>query len=78
MTTKAFIQVGQRFFSIQHITAICFDATLGVNEHPAVALYLTGDDEPWKFEHGSPEAEALMTYAHSNTEVLAPPDYEIK
>jgi len=73
---KAFIQLGQRFFAVAHITAIVLDAT--VNEHPAVALYLTGDDEPWKFRHGTSEAEALMNYACDNATVIAQPDYTIK
>lgn len=74
-----FIQIGHKFFAVQHIAAIILDASCGLNgDHPAVSLYIDGNNDPWTFPHGSEEATALMDYARGNADCLCEPDYDIK
>lgn len=72
-----FIQVGEWVFATSQIAAICVNSTTNMGD-PAVSLYLTGNNDPWKFRHGTKEASALIDYVHEHACVLAPLNHDIR
>lgn len=59
-----FLKVGSWLFARAHICAINLNDETQ-NFHPAVSLRIAGDNDPWLFHHGTPEAEAIKAFVES-------------